>query len=79
MVFEMIYFEAFSNLPIYPKSDIIFLCQGTSTYVLHNLTKEGEGEEGSDDGNFWLHSVLKVQSNHKRGGSGSKNLQNMIT
>ena len=34
MVFDIINFEAFSNLPIYPKSDIIFLSQGTSMYYI---------------------------------------------
>ena len=48
MVFEMIYFEAFSNLPIYPKSDIIFLSQGTSMYYIISKRRgrsRGRGRE----------------------------------
>ena len=49
MVSDMICFEAFSNLPIYPKSDIIFLSQETSMYYI--ISKK-EVEEGSEDANF---------------------------
>ena len=45
MVFEMIYFEAFSNLPIYPKSDIIFLSQGTSMYYIISKRRGMRGQK----------------------------------
>ena len=48
MVFEMIYFEAFSNLPIYPKSDIIFLSQETSMYYIISKRRGRERERGRE-------------------------------